>query len=336
MPTSRFLFACESIDKKIYCAGGSISTNSHRVSTNVLEVYDTEGDFWITAKPMPESLYMIGSVVVGDKIYCIGGVGLTNFSNRIYVYDTITNAWSVSPYVLLTARGSISCCYVNGKIYCVGGVINTGNPSWVFTNTVEILDLSSGTWTTGNPFPTKLGFGCLHHKDGRLYWLSGGHTPSTINSKKTYIYDIVNASWSEGTNSPSNLINYASAVNEEKIYIVGGTNCDTGNNLNSFLAYDMNNEVYITFPDAPTIRTACRGAIIDNKLYVIGGMTGKELCNNVEIYSAEQTPVEGKHCCCGSLKLELNIPITNNLEMLDKLKEIVSVAKGCDNSKCIE
>lgn len=73
MPTSRFAFACASIGKKIYCAGGSISPNNHRITTNVLEIYDTEDNYWKTAKPLPESLYMIGSVVVGDKFYCIAG-----------------------------------------------------------------------------------------------------------------------------------------------------------------------------------------------------------------------------------------------------------------------
>ncbi|MBS5955830.1 MAG: hypothetical protein KIC73_02820 [Clostridiales bacterium] len=334
MPTARFAFACESVGKKIYCAGGSISTSNHRNTTNVLEVYDTETNYWVPAKPMPESLYMIGSVVVGDKIYCIGGVGPSTFSNRIYIYDTITNNWTLSPYTMPTGRGALRCSYVDGKIYCAGGIVNAGSTSWVFTNTLEILDLSTGIWTTGSPLPDKLGVGCLHHNNGRLYWISGGHTPSTINSKKTYVYDIINNIWSEGSNIPSNQIAYASVINDEKIYIISGTNFDTMKDLNLFLSYDIKNDTYINLPNAPTMRSSCQGTIIDNKLYVLGGFTNNGLSNNVEIYSEENSVIRNEHCCCGSLKLELNIPINNNVEMLEKLKELVGVAKGCDSSGC--
>jgi len=121
---------------------------------------------------------------------------------------------------MTTARGALRCCHVNGKLFCVGGVINTNSQSWIFINTVKILDLSSGTWTTGCPLPEKLGFGNLHYNYGHLYWLSGGHTPGTVNSKKTYVYDIANDYWTEGTNLSSNQVGYASAICEEKIYIM--------------------------------------------------------------------------------------------------------------------
>lgn len=39
-------------------------------------------------------------------------------------------------------------------------------------------------------------------------------------------------------------------------------------------------------------------------------------------------------CCCGSLELKLNIPISNNVEMLKELTHLVEAAKGCDNSNC--
>lgn len=139
-------------------------------------------------------------------------VGPTSFSNHIYIYDTTTNTWNISPYTMTTARGTLRCCHVNGKLFCVGGVINTNSQSWIFINTVEILDLSSVTWTTGCPLPEKLGFGSLHYNYGHLYWLSGGHTPGTINSKKTYVYDIANDYWIEGTNLSSNQVGYASAI----------------------------------------------------------------------------------------------------------------------------
>lgn len=337
MPTPRGGFAYARVGKKIYCAGGSISTSNHRNTTNVLEVYDTENNYWTTAKPMPESLYLTEGVAVGDKFYCIGGVGATTFSNHIYVYDTTTNTWSVSPSQLPTARGALRCCHANGKLYCVGGVKNIVNGVWVFTDTVEILDLSTGIWTTGSSLPVKLGFGCLHHNNGFLYWVSGGHIPGTINSRKLYIYDIFNDSWSEGLDLPSNQFHYASDICDEKVYIIGGSNYDTMQHLNTFLFYDIKSNTYKTLPPMPTIRTACGSAIVDNKIYVIGGVIDENLYNTVEIYSAESySPEEDKHCCHGSLKLELNIPINNNLEMLEKIKEIVSAAKGCNNSKCSE
>ncbi|EXG86229.1 hypothetical protein K413DRAFT_3054 [Clostridium sp. ASBs410] len=333
MPTSRSSFAYANIGKKIYCAGGLITTTNSN-ATNVLEIYDTENKYWMTGKPMPESLYMMGSVAVGNEFYCLGGADATSISNRIYIYDTTTNIWRVSPYTLPTARGALRCCYVDGKIFCVGGIIDRTAQSWVFTDKVEILDLASGTWSTGCPLPVKLGFGCLHHNNGLLYWLSGGHTSGTINSKKSYIYDIVNDHWTEGTDLPSNQIHYASDVCDEKIYIIGGTNYDTMQHQNTFLSYDINNDTYIALPSMPTIRTACGGVIVGNKIYVIGG-TNEKLSNTVEIYPAEEpSSVDNKCCCCGSIKLEINIPVNNNLEMLDKLKEIVSAAKGCDNSDC--
>ena len=68
-------------------------------------------------------------------------------SNRLHMYDPITNAWTQSAS-MPTPRGSPNANIVNGKLYVIGGDLNDQSLS-----VVESYDPIANRWTIHSPMP---------------------------------------------------------------------------------------------------------------------------------------------------------------------------------------
>ncbi len=91
----------------------------------------------------------------------------------IYIYDTISNAWRISPYTLPASQSCTGMLLCKRKDLLCGGVIKSG---WVFTDYVDILDLATEPGTAGSPLPLSWVMDACNHYKGKLYWIGGGHT----------------------------------------------------------------------------------------------------------------------------------------------------------------
>lgn len=82
-----------------------------------VEVYDTRADRWICL-PNEDSQgarAYHGCVVVGHKIYCIGGYNGTEYFNLCTVFDAVTKAWmevSISDNILIMKNIEYQCNYI--------------------------------------------------------------------------------------------------------------------------------------------------------------------------------------------------------------------------------
>lgn len=74
--------------------------------------------------------------------------GYSTPSDRLYIYDPITNNWTQSDS-MPTPRGSPNANIVNGKLYVIGGDLNDRS-----LGVVESYNPIANRWITHTPMPT--------------------------------------------------------------------------------------------------------------------------------------------------------------------------------------
>jgi N-acetylneuraminic acid mutarotase len=142
---SRAELTASVVNGKIYVVGGYFF-GTYLVSSNVLEVYDTETDTWTTKTPMSTAVYSCSSAVVNNKIYVIEN----SFSERVgslnQIYDTETDSWSygrsIPVGVVGAAAAATTATFAPKRIYVIGGVTGTNSSN-------QIYNPENDTWSFG-------------------------------------------------------------------------------------------------------------------------------------------------------------------------------------------
>ena len=184
LPIATYGVAVTSVGNKIY-AMNARTGNTTLANTNYC--YNVETNTWEEKATIPTARIYAGASAIGDKIYCIGGYALSNFSYANECYDTTTDTWSTKTNMSLS-RTSLSSGVVNNKIYCIGGA-NRYNNYYFATN--ECYDVSSDTWESKEDMPiseSNLGITCVNN----MIFCIGGTNSSAIYLDTNYCYIIEN------------------------------------------------------------------------------------------------------------------------------------------------
>jgi N-acetylneuraminic acid mutarotase len=122
-------------------------------------------DQWRARAPMPTQRSAGAAAPIDGKIYVAGGRPPRGAD--FAVYDPAADQWQTLPN-LPTQRNHLAAVAINGKLYVVGGRFEGGFQSQG-SDSVEIYDPRTNTWTTGAPMPKPRGgvnaveaYGCLH------------------------------------------------------------------------------------------------------------------------------------------------------------------------------
>lgn len=122
-PSNRGGFNAASYGGKIYIAGGIAGTGATGGTvTDQLLIYDPSTDSYSSGASLATATYNASVVVVGDRIYTIGG-SVTGSS--VLAYDVLANNWASAPSLQL-ARYSTAAAVANGRIFVFGGEVATG------------------------------------------------------------------------------------------------------------------------------------------------------------------------------------------------------------------
>lgn len=118
------------------------------------EVYDQALNSWSPIKAMWSKRYGLAAVVLGGKIYALGGTdsrstdsrggSSTNCLNTVEAYDPSSNSWSIIKPMWFK-RCRLGAVVFQGKIYALGG-----NDRWV-----EAYDPLSNSWSAIQPMWSK-------------------------------------------------------------------------------------------------------------------------------------------------------------------------------------
>ncbi len=137
-------------------SGWGTNSNNHHWE------YDSQVDIWTPKAQMPTPLTSFASVVLGNKIYVIGGDLQTNCPvnlpctyvsyNLNQMYDPATNTWTNKAPLSSTRAGA--GVVLNGKIYVLGGSSNGGWTPKPYDN--EEYDPQVDIWTTRASSPNSI------------------------------------------------------------------------------------------------------------------------------------------------------------------------------------
>jgi N-acetylneuraminic acid mutarotase len=223
------------INNKVLFAGGMIfiPIGGGYYTSQLLDrvdIYDATTNSWSTAS-LSEGRYCINDLekinvtVVGDKIFFSGGTcnGFGDCSsNRIDMYDAVTNTWSYENYMAQNGGSLFSGIAAGNKNYRVTGEY------WAGGNIVEIRD--EITHTTSYECLSGTLYRSPVSKGNKLIFPVSRFPQSTSDYKLTHfdVYDLATNGWSI-SNLPQPGVDLRSfiSVNNE-VYALGGSSTTNG------------------------------------------------------------------------------------------------------------
>ncbi|RKY88166.1 hypothetical protein DRQ09_03315 [candidate division KSB1 bacterium] len=246
----------------IYAIGGRNSTSD---SLNYVEKFD--GSSWtdITGTyPLPMGVSGAATAVLNDTIYIIGGKTAGGIdTNTVQVFSG--NSWETRTPMNSSREGASAVVY-NGKIYVFGGY-HSGTP----TNTCEVYDPVTGTWTTqSSTIPNSIAYATAQLANNDTIYIFGGEDNIGA-TNTTYAYDPNTDQWTTKSNIVNNLTSLVSIKDSYGyIYLIGGMdeNSNIQGNLNIYQYWEDN---WMGGDQIIEPRAGTGVDTLNNLVYIIGG-----------------------------------------------------------------
>lgn len=146
----------------VYRIGGMYPRNAPGAPSDLVSVadfarYSPEARTWTKLPPLPTPRSTHDSVVVGDKIYVVGGWSMnggdasnSDFLDAALVFDLAhpQSGWKELPSPGFNRR-ALAVGSASGKVYVLGGLTEAGE----VVNTVDVYDPATGAWSRGPDLP---------------------------------------------------------------------------------------------------------------------------------------------------------------------------------------
>jgi N-acetylneuraminic acid mutarotase len=208
------------------------------------------------------------------KLYVVGGGYSEALSNKLFIYDPVTNNWTEGAN-MPTARGALTANFINETLYAIGGIDSSGT-----TTTNQAYDPKTNTWTEKAPMPTAREHLTSAVVDGNLYAIGGRQTDNDSpkgNFNKVEMYNPANDSWTIMEQMPTKRSGIAAAVSpaDNNIYVFGGENPfgieGPKKTFDVVEKYDPKTNIWTKEESMPTARHGLAAMATDGKIYVISG-----------------------------------------------------------------
>ncbi len=281
MPTARTEVVAVAIGDKIYVVGGFDKDGR---AVNVVEVFDTANNSWVTVAPMPQALHHVGATTHEGKLYVVGGYKDGWIAtNSLFIYDPATNQWKKGKE-MPTARGALTAQFIDHTLYAVGGADHIVFP------VNEAYDHVDDKWETRASMPTPREHLASAVIDGKMYAIGGRQGSLSSNLDSNEVYDPSSNIWSALDPMPTARGGLTATVLNETILVFGGES-----NSGTF----EENEQYIpqqgwyTQLPMPTPRHGLGSATVGDRIYVIGGglTPGLSVSDVNEAYTIPEFPI---------------------------------------------
>ncbi len=228
-------------DGKLYVIGG------YNVSAQPwVSIYDIAGDSWSTGADMPAGRYWIDCEQLFDpndnnrpKIYCAGGY-LSSAQNTLYIYDIISDTWTIGP-TLPANRYNYASAKLDNKYYVIGGYTTAYEP------TMLVYDPATNAWDSSlasmNVARRYFHAGVI---GGQIY-VAGGYNGSYLSSAE--VYSPTANAWTYVASMPTPWLNGADGVKHDRyLVIAGGSPSSTAGASNGALVYDALTDTWNWLP----------------------------------------------------------------------------------------
>lgn len=201
---------------------------------------------------MQDGAGSLGSVLVGDKIYVIGGDNSTIEDSKSFAVTSVG--------------------------------VKSGHFKYEnYSSKLQVYDIRNNKWKTSNLKFRKRAYHNIHYRDGKIYVLGGKRYSK--NHKYEYlddtieIYDIDKDSILVDNTNPHQAVNFASFIYEDNIIVIGGSTKVHPSKRKEFThkvhLLNLKTGYWYEMDGIPVDHAKeTKGVIIDNMIYLIGGSKG--------------------------------------------------------------
>ena len=265
------------IGSDVYVGGGD------NLNAGTVMVYSLQTGTWRTLPPYENRIF--GMAVVNNQLVLVGGVSTSTgkSTNEVGLWDEELQTWTHPFPVMPTARRSGSVIFYQKCLVVAGG-----NDGPVYSNKVELLDISSSQWYEGSPLPR--GWSCISSAvSGNMWYLSGGYSSPNESNKLVFavcldvlISQAVLQSALPSTISPWQTLTEL-PVERPTVLIIRGSLLAVGGRFSSAIhLYQPTNRSWVKVDDLPTQRQRCACIVLSSgEIFVAGGydITFKNVCS---------------------------------------------------------
>lgn len=180
---------------------------------------------------IPISLACISVNCVDNKIYAFGGWRGGNYINNVYVYNIITDTWSITECILPNKMAAISNCVYNNKIYLISGMIYTDDNKFRESTAKQMFNPSTKTLTQLSKIDSSIGIGggfmnsvsfnnCIYVVGGASESIDGSWHPYM--REWSYIYNCITDTIKIIKSIPIPRVGSATCYYNNRVYCIGG------------------------------------------------------------------------------------------------------------------
>ncbi|MCP3915938.1 MAG: hypothetical protein GY711_10320 [bacterium] len=191
----RVWLAATSVDSRVFFAGGRAP--SPPLTSDVVDIYNVTTGNWSMAS-LSQARSGLAATSTDELAFFAGGSG----SSRIDVYSSTTDTWSTRE--LVTPRLRHAAAIVHDQFLVAGG----------YTTAVDILDLSSGSWTV-NSIPQQR-VDCVAAVVGHRVAFASGTSSGSVD-----LYDATTRTWSTDALSVARSSLAAASVGGQALFAGG-------------------------------------------------------------------------------------------------------------------
>lgn len=255
---SRSAHAVVSTGSAIYALGGSGPRGA------VMDVERFDGRRWTVETRLPLGLNAPAAVVLGGKLYVIGGFdGTSNVpTDRVDVYDLAAKSWSRAA-ALPAPRGGHAAVVLDGKIHVLGG----GNDVTTLADHF-VYDPAANRWSRAAPLRRSKGSPAAVVFIGRIYAIGG--RSGNLDYGDVDVYDAGADRWTRGPSIPPRGT-HGAVVYRGSIYVFGGESQATGRTLRTLLRLRPGATKWQPAKSMPTARNYARAVLFRDAVWVVGG-----------------------------------------------------------------
>ncbi|XP_039526395.1 kelch-like protein 10 [Pimephales promelas] len=243
--------------------------------TNVIEAYDVKADCWVRITQQDERpRAYLGTAVLDDFVYCIGGFDGVDYFNSVRKFNLITQTWQeVAP--MYERRCYVSVAVLDGLIYAIGGF--DGHQR---LKTVERYDPNTNQWTMMRPMNERRSDASATSLQGRIYICGGFTGVECLFSAETFNPET--NQWTLIAPMSSRRSGVGVIAHADLVYAVGGF--DGTSRLSSVEVYNPQRNIWRDIASMFNPRSNFGIEVVNGQLFVAGGFNGFGTTCDVECY----------------------------------------------------
>ena len=307
--------AASDLSNQIYYCGGFSITDS--VLSN--KCYKNDDGNWTDASSMNVARSYFTMNNVGSSFIAIGGITTTGISNKIELFNSITNTWTEPPFLQSSTRipriGHCTVTLDDTTFVTIGGypLDLSSTESSPATTIPPIIITNPPLGTDANTIPSLIIDGS--NTPGRnvaqfvveQYNLSN----SLIETKTTIFPDDFNFSFIAG---------HACSLFQGEIYVSGGVG-DVDHNAAKVYALNIQTFKWRKIPDLKFSRIGHTMEVVNGQLMVFGGFDLNRFCQDAPATLASTITTTNS----SSIFNQLIIELTNTCNLLEdeQIKEVI-------------